>query len=269
MIANSKIARASAPLKWHGGKTYLASTIIERMPPHVHYVEPYFGGGAVLFQKPGFLIDDHSEVVNDIYGDLVNFWSVLQSQVLFPEFQRQVELTPFAKPVWDAARNASHADEVSRAVALFVRYRQSRQGLGRDFATMSRSRTRRGMNEQVSSWLSAIEGLPEAHERLSRVAIYNEDATKLIKQEDSLDTFFYCDPPYVPETRVVKKAYTCEMGVEEHEVLLKVLARIKGRFLLSGYPHQMYEEAAKKNGWNCYAITIDNKASTKKQSPKN
>ena len=37
------------PLKWHGGKYYLASKIVQLMPPHLHYVEPFFGGGAVLF----------------------------------------------------------------------------------------------------------------------------------------------------------------------------------------------------------------------------
>ena len=40
------------PLKWHGGKYYLASKIVRLMPPpHLHYVEPYFGGGAVLFAR--------------------------------------------------------------------------------------------------------------------------------------------------------------------------------------------------------------------------
>jgi DNA adenine methylase len=28
------------PLKWHGGKHYLARRIVEMMPPHTHYVEP-------------------------------------------------------------------------------------------------------------------------------------------------------------------------------------------------------------------------------------
>ncbi len=85
----------SVPIKWHGGKTYLASRILELMPEHVHYVEPFFGGGAVLFRKPPELIEKHSEVINDIYGDLVNFWKVLQSPELFPEFERIANLTPF------------------------------------------------------------------------------------------------------------------------------------------------------------------------------
>jgi len=40
-----------APLKWHGGKSYLADRIIALMPRHLHYVEPYFGGGQVLFRR--------------------------------------------------------------------------------------------------------------------------------------------------------------------------------------------------------------------------
>ena len=36
------------PLKWHGGKNYLARHIVALMPRHVHYCESFFGGGAVL-----------------------------------------------------------------------------------------------------------------------------------------------------------------------------------------------------------------------------
>lgn len=55
----------SQPLKWHGGKSYQAKHIISHMPPRcknpnapapgdagwLHYVEPFFGGGAVLFAQ--------------------------------------------------------------------------------------------------------------------------------------------------------------------------------------------------------------------------
>ena len=79
--------RSSAPIKWHGGKTYLANRIIDLMAGHTHYVEPFFGGGAVLFRKPAELTQNHSEVVNDVFGDLVNFWKVLKSKRHFPEFK--------------------------------------------------------------------------------------------------------------------------------------------------------------------------------------
>jgi DNA adenine methylase len=267
MITQKITRRASAPIKWHGGKSYLADRIVEMIPPHIHYVEPFFGGGAVFFKKPCNLIEGHSEVINDVFGELVTFWRVLQSRVHFPEFERRVALTPFAKPVWEASCEVQSEDPVDRACAFFVRYRQSRQGLGRDFATMSRTRTRRGMNEQVSSWLSAIDGLADAHDRLSRVAIYCEEATALIRREDNERTFCYCDPPYIAHTRVVKDAYACEMTNEQHRELLETLGAVRGKFLLSGYRNALYDAAAERYGWRRTDIQIDNKASSKKTKP--
>lgn len=268
MIASQKSEKSPAPIKWHGGKSYLAAQIIDLIPHHVHYVEPFFGGGAVLLQKPSRLVEGHSEVINDLYGELITFWRVLQSTELFPQFERRIALTPFAKPLWEEAVSSQSRDPVEIACSFFIRYRQSRQGLGRDFATMSRYRTRRGMNEQVSSWLSAIDGLAEAHNRLSRVAIYSEDACSVIRREDDSDTFFYCDPPYVRSTRVVEKAYSCEMTNDQHQHLLETLGAVEGKFLLSGYRNDLYDTAAKKHGWKRLDITIDNKASSKKVKPK-
>jgi DNA adenine methylase len=265
MIAKTR--RWSAPIKWHGGKTYLAASIIEMMPRHIHYVEPFFGGGAVFFRKPEHLIEGHSEVINDVYAELITFWQVLQSEDQFVEFQRRVLMTPFAKPVWATSADSEAIDPVGQAIAFFVRYRQSRQGLGRDFATMSRNRTRRGMNEQVSSWLSAIEGLPEAHERLRRVAIYCDDACEVIQREDDDNTLFYCDPPYLSQTRVVKDAYSFEMTDAEHVKLLTTLSQIRGRFLLSGYRNDVYDAAAQQYGWMRKDFKIDNKASSQKVKP--
>ena len=63
-----------SPLKWHGGKSYLAKRIIELMPPHLTYCEPFAGGLSVMLAKDP---DGISEVANDLHGDLSNFWKVL------------------------------------------------------------------------------------------------------------------------------------------------------------------------------------------------
>ncbi|MCR6494805.1 DNA adenine methylase [Thermomonas sp. S9] len=55
-------------LKYAGGKRWLARRIIERLPPHVCYVEPFGGMGAVLLAKPKSKV----EVWNDIDGGLAN-----------------------------------------------------------------------------------------------------------------------------------------------------------------------------------------------------
>lgn len=249
----------SNPLKWHGGKTYLAQKIIELIPPHTHYVEPYFGGGAVLFAKPDDLIENHSEVVNDLNGELINFWLTLRVKPQFDKFVRFLQFTPFSEKLFDGSLESfARGTTVDRALNFFIRYRQSRQGLGKDFATLTRNRTRRGMNEQVSSWLSAIDGLAEAHERLQRVVILNTDAISVIKQQDGENTFFYCDPPYLHETRVTTADYEYEMSREQHVELLDTLKSIKGRFLLSGYSSDLYNSY----GWTRTEIDSPNHASS-------
>lgn len=263
----SKTGRSSPPLKWHGGKHYLASQIIELFPRHIHYVEPFFGGGAVFLAKPERWIANHSEVINDLNGELTNFWSVLKDPKQFEEFRRIAEATPMSQPEWEAACERNSELPVQRAIDFFVRYRQSRQGLGTSFATMSRSRTRRGMNEQVSSWLSAVEGLPDAHARLKRVVIFNEDAVTVIAREDSPDTFFYCDPPYVHDTRATADAYEFEMNDQAHGSLLETLGQLTGKFMLSGYRCEAYDAAATRYGWRRVDIEIDNKSSVAKVKP--
>lgn len=276
----------SNPLKWHGGKQYLASWIIDHMPRRcthpnapreddggwLHYVEPYFGGGAVLFaQDPNGI----SEVVNDVNGRLTNFWQVLQAVPTFEKFKRIMDAMPISAVEWDAAKFQAAMEvrgplDIDAAVAMFVQYRQSRQGLGKCFATLSRNRTRQGMNEQVSAWLSAVEGLPEAHERLKRVVILNDDAVKVIKSQDGPRTLFYLDPPYVHESRHKSATDACEheMTEAQHVELLETLSGIEGRFLLSGYDSDLYHDFAQSRGWACDAKEIDNKASGAKTKEK-
>ncbi len=247
---------------------YLAPWILSLFPDretwHL-YREPYFGAGAVLFALDPNGI---SEAVNDIDGELMNFWSVIQSRGSSAELQQRLELQPFSEVSWTESLQAGSRTPVDRAHAFFVRYRQSRQGLGKDFATPT-ARTRRGMNEQVSAWLSAIEGLPEAHARLKRVEIRNMDALAFIKKYDHERAVFYCDPPYVISTRHGKGGeYAHEMTDQQHADLLNCLHKIEGRFLLSGYRSQMYDKAASAWGWTRHDQEIDNKASSAKSKEK-
>ena len=264
-------SQLTQPLKWHccGGKHYLAKWIIGHMPDHTHYVEPYFGGGSVLLQKD---YQGVSEVVNDLNSELTCFWSAMTNPEVFEQFKRHVEGMPLSEQVFEEAgyylQQTELRDAVATAVAFFVRARQSRQGLMKDFATMSRNRTRRGMNEQVSSWLTAIEGLPDIHARMKRVAVMNRPAIDLIRQQDGPNTLFYLDPPYAHETRVTTSDYKCEMSANDHAELLTWLAGIKGKFLLSGYPSELYEHHRKAHGWHVVSREIDNKASAKKVKDK-
>lgn len=264
------------PLKFHGGKSSLAKKIIALMPPRcwnpnapadddkgwLAYVEPYFGGGQVMLANDP---EGISEVANDINGNLMNFWRCLQDKYCFQEMIRILQATPFSENEFLQASEQANADsfsvQISRSVAFFICCRQSLSGRMKDFASVTRNRTRRGMNEQVSAWLSAIDGLPAIHERLQRVLILNRPAVEVIKQQDGLRTLFYTDPPYLHSTRASTGEYEYEMTEDEHGELLETLGGIQGRFLLSGYDSDLYNSAAAKYGWYKADFEIPNSAS--------
>lgn len=261
----------TAPLKWHGGKHYLANRIIALMPRHLHYVEPFAGGLSVLLARdPGDTSlwlgttgsnSGVSEVVNDLNGPLVNFWRVARDPILFPQLQRTLELTPLAREEYTRARDhLPTGDAVTDAAAFFVFCRQSLAGRMAGFTGLTRSRTRRGINGNASEWLGAVDGLPAIHERLRPVVIERMDAIKLIVREDTAHTLFYCDPPYLHSTRATTGEYTHEMSHQSHEELLRVLACIKGKFILSGYRSELYDLWANARGWHRVEFEIANHA---------
>lgn len=246
-------------LRYHGGKNYLATKIRELFPEHTRYCEPYFGGGSVLLAGDGVGV---SEFVNDLDGNLMNFWRVLRDTP--DRLLHRLWATPLSQAAFDLSNeDMGHDDAVRRATAFFIRNRQSRQGLSKDYATPT-SRTRRGMNENVSAWLSSIDGLMEFHDRLQRVEIWNRPAVDFIKRLDSPSTLFYCDCPYLHETRSTVGEYRHEMSVEDHRDLLRLLSAIKGKFLLSGYDSELYEHFMRDFSWTRHEFKIDNKASSSK-----
>jgi DNA adenine methylase len=254
-----------SPLKWHGGKHYLAPKIVALMPPHTHYVEPYFGGGSVLLAKDP---EGVSEVANDRNRWLTAFWRVLQRPDYFAEFRRRMEATPFSEQEWDTARSymgdcgsACWEDPVMAACWFFVACRQSLAGRMEDFAPLTRNRTRRGMNEQASAWMTCVDGLPEVHARVRLVVVLDKDALDVIKDQDGPKTLFYCDPPYLHETRAAKGVYgEYEMRRDGHERLLAALGKIEGKFLLSGYRSFLYDAEAARHGWNRHDFELPNNA---------
>lgn len=252
--------RCKPPLKWHGGKYYLASKIVEIMPSHQQYVEPFFGGGSVLLAKDPANV---GEIVNDLNGHLTNFWRVLQDETLFARFYRIMQAVPFSETEWrDAHERLSKVEEpVEQAVAFYIECRQSHSGRRRSFAAITRNRLRQGMNEQAAAWMTAVEGLPAIHARLRRVAIMNRDALRIIEQFDTPHTLFYLDPPYLHSTRITTHEYgEQEMSVEQHERLLELLLQVKGKVILSGYPSPLYD--GKLENWSTVDFDLPNNSAS-------
>ena len=242
------------PVKWHGGKLLLANKIIALFPPHHTYVEPFGGSAAVLLNKTPSLV----EIYNDLDQGLVNLLAVLRDQP--KELTRRLVLTPHSEAEFTQA--IEHADDnIERARRFLIRCRQSLGGRGTTFARSSRNRSRRGMPDNVSAWLSTIDGqLPRIVERLREVELSYLPAIDVIRKYDGPDTLFYCDPPYVHATREKRSRaiYAHEMTDENHRALAKVLVACQGKVVLSGYTSPLYRELF--GAWRCVTFNTANHA---------
>lgn len=253
---------STAPLKWHGGKHYLRKKIWELAPAeYVTRIIPYAGAINEFWSWTcphcGCLPPDHAddckqgvaEIINDIDEELMNFYKVLRSAQK-DELVEQLRLTPFHESDFNYAMTGGPGlhGRVGRAWAFFVKYRMSRQALGKEFATPTCTRTRRKGNEQTSAWLSAVDGLDDCIHRLERVMVHCRPALGLLKAFNKPSAFAYLDPPYHPSTRVAGD-YSHEMTEADHAELLTYLQKYKGKCLLSGYRCEMYDEFAKQSGW--------------------
>src|SRR6202158_1845256 len=75
------------PLAYIGGKSRLAKQIIALLPEHQTYVEPFAGVAQVFFHKQPSKV----EVLNDLDGEIVNFYRVCQYH--YEEFVRMLRFT--------------------------------------------------------------------------------------------------------------------------------------------------------------------------------
>jgi DNA adenine methylase len=103
----------------------------------------------------------------------------------------------------------------------------------------------RGMAGTVSSWQYGIDGLAAVAARFRTIQVENYPAIRIIELYDTPDTLFYCDPPYVQDTRETshrRRDYTNEMSDNDHRDLAAALHKIRGRAAISGFPSQLYDE---------------------------
>lgn len=222
-----------AILKYPGGKWRIADWIISHFPSHKVYCEPFFGSGAIFFNKePAYI-----ETINDMNGDIVNLFQVCREHP--DELAQLIELTPFSR---DEFLNCYERvdDSIEQARRTLVRYHQS-------FGT-SNSTKKSWRNVQVhggprcaTMWNNLPDIICECCSRLKEAQIENINAIDLIKRYNNEDTLIYCDPPYLQSLRK-KNMYAVEMSDEQHIELLNVLKSSKSKIVLSGYDNKLYND---------------------------
>jgi DNA adenine methylase len=215
----------SSPIvPWIGGKRRLAERIFPFFPNHRCYVEPFAGGAALFFLRP---IPAEVEVLNDINGELINLYRVVQHHL--EEFVRQFKWALSSRQVfaWLKDTRPETLTDIQRA-ARFYYLQQSAFGAkvsGQVYGTATT--TIPGLN-----LLRLEENLSAAHLRLANTFIEHLSWQDCIARYDRPHTFFYLDPPYWDT-----EGYGVPFEFPQYEQLAQVLGNLKGKAIVSLNDH--------------------------------
>lgn len=210
---------ASPIVPWIGGKRRLASHILPLFPAHTCYVEPFAGAAALFFLKE----PAKSEVLNDVNGDLVNLYRVVQHHL--EEFIRQFKWALTSREVfrWQQVTRPETLTDIQRAARFYYLQRNAFGGKV-DGQTLGTSTTGGpGLN-----LLRIEESLSAAHLRLSGVFVENLDWAACIARYDRPHTLFYCDPPYWGAA-----GYGVEFGLEQYRRMAELARTMQGKMVIS------------------------------------
>lgn len=207
-------------LNWVGGKRLLRKTIEPLIPKNIGtYVEPFGGGGWVLFYKPKWA---GTEVYNDLDGRLVNLFKMVKYH---PEaLKKEMSYLLSSRELFMQYLNSTPVTEIQKAARFLFVISRSFGGRGATFGTVKTSSG--GACKSQRNILGRIDAI---HERLDRVLIENRDFETMLKNYDHENGFFYCDPPY-SQGCGYEVTSTSDFA---HERLCECLKNLKGRWLLS------------------------------------
>jgi len=237
--------KIKTPISYYGGKQTMLKHILPLIPNHVAYTEAFAGGAALYWAKEPAAV----EVLNDVNGNLINFYKVLQRR--FPELRERVVETLHSRETFDYASIVyefpNFFDDVTRAWALWVK---SKMGFA------SKLDGSFGYDKLKGSVAKKISGAKELFtddlsKRIEHTQIECTNALRIIKSRDTSDTFHFVDPPYINSNC---GHYTDTFNLADFEDLLQLLTEIKGKFMLTMFPHAVLSEYILNNGWRVIEV---------------
>lgn len=262
-IYKHMIINLKSPVTRVGGKHFLSSWIVEKIPEHVCYVEPFCGAGHVLFSKP----ESKVEVLNDVDGHLIGFFQVIKDHKKRQKLIETLQYTPYSRQLWQDLRlnwkqgNIPN-DSIEQASQWFYLNRSTFSGDQKRGGFAAPSVTGRN---PVQSFRNSVDSLDTVAEWLRNVCIESLDYAECIQKYDSKDTLFFCDPPYYGSEHY----YGDSFSQDDHYRLSDMLHSIKGHAMVSHYVNPVYDSLYA--GWQRYehsSFKGSHKSDTNEEKPK-
>ena len=241
------MSKSLTPIKYFGGKGTMFNNIIEHFPnkdDYDMYIEPFGGSYSIgLKMNPPAKM----EIYNDLEKNVYSLYKVISNPDLFVMFMDLCDIALYNDDLRREFKESLKEDNltvVERAFRFFYVNRTSHNGVG---GFSINTVIRRGMSKSISDFLSAIDRLPELHNRLSRVVVSNTDGVELIRKHSNNRSLIYCDPPYEQSTRTSAR-YKVDMDRDGHTEFLDAVIESKAKILISGYDCELYDRL-EENGF--------------------
>jgi DNA adenine methylase len=214
---------ASPIIPWLGGKRRLADKLLPYFPGHECYVEVFSGGAALFFMRE---IPAKVEVLNDINGDLINLYRVVQHHL--EEFVRQFKWALSSRQVfaWLQETNPVTLTDIQRAARFFYLQHHAFSGrvAGQSFGTATTA--------PAFNFMRIEENLSYAHLRLTGVMIENLPWQNCAERYDRPHSFLYMDPPYWKT-----EGYGVPFPFDQYEAMASFARQAKGKVMVSINDH--------------------------------
>jgi DNA adenine methylase len=188
--------------------------LIERLiPEHDIYVEPFFGGGSVFWNK----LEAEEEIINDLdplVYDALRYLKRLDLKRVRDETQEIAERIPSTIKAIQDFVDKDYTDIRYKFIksVLLLNNTFSAKGIGKIFNESNPFRVKKVENY----W-----------QRIKSAIIRNKNYNKIITEYDSPNTFFFIDPPYENSQGLYRNSGMNFIKLKEQ------LDKIKGRFLLT------------------------------------
>lgn len=239
------------PITYYGGKQTLAPKIIAAIPQHWIYCEPFVGGAAVFFAKEKSAI----EVLNDKNRLVTNFYKQVKEN--YPALNELIQSTMLSRAAHQDAyvmHQSPHLfTDLQLAWAFWVLTQQGFCGSISETWSYSAQKPSKYIANKKDAFVEAYA------ERLKYVQLECDDALRVIKTRDKVDTFFYIDPPYFNSDM----GHYGDYNARDFEDLLSLLSQLQGKFLLSSYPSELLTKYTEQNGWHTQSIELTIATSSK------
>lgn len=220
-----------APFAWAGGKTKSLGKLLVEIPLGQKYIEVFGGSGVHLINREPVAL----EVFNDRYSGVFEFYRCLKDNNLYKELCEELEHSCYSRQEFHYCRDrwGEEKDIAKRAAMWYYMIRCSFGSVGRAFGTVIKP-----TSNHPQRFFNSLANFEPVHNRLRNTIIENLDWEECMKQYDSPDAIFYCDPPYLG-TEISQ--YKCDFMEEDHKTLCRVIFDCDGYVALSGYANSIYD----------------------------